>query len=77
MTRLPRRYRSRQTIKTRLPNVKPFIDVAGGRAKFLLTEVEDSLGRWNQGYSIRDGYWVIHQGNRHHVYFLHPLRWKE
>ena len=62
------KYKSRQTIKTRLPNVKPSIDTACGRAFFVKTEVEDSLGRWNQDYSTSDGYHVIHAGDRHHVY---------
>jgi hypothetical protein len=72
MKRSRLRHQSRQTIRTRLPNVKPYIDVVGGRAKFVKTEIEDSLGRWNDNYYIRDGYWVIHEGKRHHVYFLMP-----
>jgi hypothetical protein len=67
------RHKTRQTIKTRLQGVPEFIDVIGGRAKFVCTEIEDSLGRWNDDYYTTDGYWVIHQGNRHHVYFLKPL----
>lgn len=67
------RHQSRQTIKTRLPNVRPFIDVLGGRAKFVRTDIEDSLGRWSgSDLETRDGYWVIHEGNMHHVYFLKP-----
>jgi len=72
MRRSRLRHQSRQTIKTRLFGVPLYIDVAGGRAKFVRTEVEDSLGRWNDEYQVRDGYWVVHAGNRHHVYFLRP-----
>lgn len=50
--------------------VKEYIDVAGGRAKFLRTETEDARGLWNDSYSTKEGYWVIHEGNLHHVYKL-------
>ena len=49
---------------------QPTINVAGGEAKFVKTEVEDSQGNWNDNYNVRDGYYVIHQGAKHHVYKL-------
>ena len=44
------------------------IRTAQGTAKYLCTEIEDKAGNWNDNYCIRDGYWVIHEGNQHHVY---------
>ena len=49
-------------------DVSPFIDTVDGRAYFYKTEVEDKNGRWYNDYWIRDGFWVIHEGNQHHVY---------
>ena len=43
-----------------------------GLAKFVRTEVEDSQGRWNDNYQTREGYWVIHEGKKHHVYYKKP-----
>lgn len=45
-----------------------FIGTVRGQAKYVKTEIEDEYGRWNQSYAIRDGYWVIHEGRRHHIY---------
>lgn len=71
MRRSRLRHKSRETIKTRLQGVPEYINVMGGRAKFVRTDVEDSLGRWSgSDLRTRDGYWVIHEGNRHHVYLL-------
>jgi len=67
MRRSRLRHKSRQIIKTRLSTVPEYIDTVAGRAKFVCTEIEDSLGRWND-YKTSDGFWVIHQGDRHHVY---------
>lgn len=44
------------------------IRVAGGVAKFVKTEVEDKHGHWNDNYWTRNGYWVLHEGKKHHVY---------
>jgi len=44
------------------------IEIMGGTAKFVCTEVEDSKGRWNDNYNVRDGYYVIHETPEHHVY---------
>ena len=44
------------------------IRVAGGVAKYIHTETEDKNGRWNDNYYTRDGYWVLHEGNKHHIY---------
>ena len=44
------------------------INVIGGTAKYVCTEIEDKFGRWNDNYYTRDGYYVIHNGNEHHVY---------
>jgi len=52
------------------PDAPREIDVAGGSAKYVCTEIEDSRGRWNDDYNVRDGYFVIHDGENHHVYRL-------
>jgi hypothetical protein len=49
------------------------IQVAGGNAYFVKTEVEDAKGKWNDNYYVKDGYYVIHQGKRHHVYKLSKM----
>jgi hypothetical protein len=46
------------------------INTANGVAYFLRTEVENANGRWNDSYTTASGYWVIHKGNKHHVYTL-------
>jgi len=50
----------------RLP--PPYINTVAGKAKWVTTEYEDEYGRWNDRYSTAMGYWVIHEGNKHHVY---------
>ena len=52
----------------RTTGVKPSIGTAAGEAFYVKTEVEDKHGRWNDDYYTRDGYWVIHEGKKHHVY---------
>ena len=52
------------------PSAHRFIDVAGGKAKYVHTEIEDSRGRWNDNYNVRDGYYVMHYGDKHHVYYF-------
>jgi HK97 family phage prohead protease len=44
------------------------IQVAGGTATYVGTEVEDKNGRWDDSYKTSDGYWVIHHGSVHDVY---------
>lgn len=48
--------------------VKPYINTVSGRARYVKTEVEDDYGNWNNRYSTNSGYWVIHEGRRHHIY---------
>lgn len=49
---------------------KATIQTADGEKKYYKTEVEDENGRWGVGrdYSIKSGYWAIHEGKYHHVY---------
>ena len=54
--------------RVNLKGVKPKISTASGEAYYIGTEIEDKNGNWNDNYYIKDGYWVIHQGDRHHVY---------
>ncbi len=51
-----------------------YIDTAEGRAKFIKTEVEDKDGKWNDNYQTKDGYYLIHQGDKHHVYKLESIK---
>ena len=50
----------------RLPAM--YINTVQGKAKFVKTEYENEFGGWNDRYYTRYGYYVIHEGNRHHVY---------
>ena len=54
------------------------INTAAGKAYYYCTEREDSQGRWSQDWNIRDGYWVIHSGEKHYVYKIKDTltRWK-
>ena len=47
---------------------KKTIGTVQGVADFVKTEVEDEFGRWNDDYWTREGYYVIHEGKKHHVY---------
>ncbi len=48
--------------------MKQYINTAQGRAYYVTTEVENEYGSWNDSYETVAGYWVIHEGNKHHVY---------
>ena len=39
-----------------------------GEATYKHTEVENKMGRFDDHWATRDGYWVIHKGKYHHVY---------
>jgi hypothetical protein len=54
--------------KGRCKRPQKSIRVVGGTAHYVKTEVEDSQGRWNDDYYTRDGYWVLHEGNKHYIY---------
>ena len=45
--------------------VKPFIGTARGRARYYTTE-EGEPSDWRTS----DGYWVVHNGKKHHVYVV-------
>lgn len=51
----------------------PFIETVAGRARYIGTETEDARGRWNDSYSTRDGYYVVHHGELHDVYLVDDL----
>jgi len=44
------------------------IKTIDGTAHYIGTEIENKQGRWNQSYATRNGYWVIHDGDYHHIY---------
>jgi len=50
--------------------VKPYIDTMDGRAQYMKTEVENAYGNWNDNYYISRGEYVIHEGQKHHVYVV-------
>jgi hypothetical protein len=60
--------REKGFVTKREKGVAPIIDTVAGKALFVRTEKEDEFGRWNDNYFTKDGYWVIHQGKKHHVY---------
>jgi len=69
MMRLTRKEETERGFTTkRESGISPMIDTVAGKALFIRTEKEDKFGRWNDNYYMRDGYWVIHQGKKHHVY---------
>jgi hypothetical protein len=45
------------------------IMTAQGEAKYVRTDIEDEHERW-RGMNLytRDGFWVIHEGKKHHIY---------
>ena len=57
----------KQTIK--IPEmIDTTIDTVQGVAVYMCTEMEDSNERWNDDYYTSDRYYVIHEGDKHHVY---------
>ena len=44
------------------------IRTISGEAEYIGTEIEDSNERWNDNYYTTRGYYVIHEGSKHHVY---------
>jgi hypothetical protein len=51
---------------------EPSIYTVNGKADYVGTEVEDENNRWDDSYLIKNGYWVIHDGKKHHVYKTNP-----
>lgn len=47
----------------------PEINILGGVAKYVRTEYEDANGKWNDNYNVSQGFYVIHEGTQHHVYY--------
>ena len=49
------------------------IKTACGTAYFVRTDVENKNGRWRgDNLKIKDGYWIIHRGNKHDIYKTKP-----
>lgn len=44
------------------------ISTISGEAEYIGTEFEDKCGRWNDNYATTDGFYVIHENDRHHIY---------
>jgi len=63
--------------------LKPYIHTVNGKAYFERTIIEDKYRNWDDSsYSTIRGYWVIHEGNKHHIYkiknkFAHEISEKE
>lgn len=53
--------------------VKKTIQTIDGVAKFVRTDIEDKNEKW-KGDNLRtkDGFYVIHVGKKHHIYFIKP-----
>ena len=54
--------------------VRRRINTIDGVATYVKTELEDSVGRWNDSYQTRSGEYVIHRGKEHDVYRAHKGR---
>ena len=39
-----------------------------GKATYYTTRMEDEQGRWDDNWSTKDGFFVTHHQNTHHVY---------
>ena len=49
--------------------VKKIINTVQGEAKFVRTDIEDKNEKWDGiNLSTRDGFYIIHEGDRHHIY---------
>jgi len=48
-----------------------YIDTIAGRAYFYKTITEDKYGNWDDHWSSLAGEFVIHEGNKHHVYIIY------
>jgi len=48
--------------------VKDSIRTASGEAHYIGTHKENSQGRFPDWYTTTMGYWLIHDGEYHHVY---------
>ncbi len=46
------------------------IQTINGEALYSHTETEDENGSWNDNWSTKNGEFVIHDGNQHHVYIV-------
>jgi hypothetical protein len=62
--------RNASAIKIHAGLILPSIDVMGGSATYLFTEIEDANGKWDDSYNVNQGYYLIHDGKYHHVYKL-------
>jgi hypothetical protein len=51
-------------------SAKETIGTIKGVGKYIGTEIEDDRGKWNDNFSVRDGFYVIHVGKKHHIYKL-------
>ena len=61
----------RVNLAEREENMEKEIKAFGKTARYLRTETEDENGNWdNSNLTAFDGYAVIHEGNKHHVYAL-------
>jgi hypothetical protein len=51
-----------------MPSPRRTINTIQGVAEFVKTEVEDAFGRFDDSHSTRDGFYLLHEGKKHHVY---------
>jgi len=49
--------------------MEKIIQTIQGEAEFVRTDIEDINERWEgMNLSIKDGFWIIHNGKEHHIY---------
>jgi hypothetical protein len=51
---------------------RPYIHTFMGKAYYSHTETENKYGSWNDRWQTIHGEFVIHEGNKHHVYLIKP-----
>jgi len=56
------------SFKVETEKAQSIIHTRAGIAHYFGTEIEDKQGRWNQDYNVKEGFWVIHEGAKHHIY---------
>ena len=59
------------TVANGVTEIAKQINTAKGIAIFVRTSIEDANERWDgMNLSTKDGFYIIHNGNKHHIYTL-------
>ncbi len=44
------------------------INTVRGKGRYFGTEIENEQEQWDDSYTTKAGFWVIHNGTEHHIY---------